>query len=252
MDTPTATLDPTAETPSYPLPLPPPASLTQPQPPNEPQAQPHVTATTETKPENLLEPFRQYMLRMLEKPLTMPSAGKTLRKLQRAAEIGQQACDLLSPKHRARNKRMPAGMGYICPPSAMDEWDDDDDDGQTLGMPQVFSVGANPSPNPILNQNPGGIYDRETFGATAIRELVTALKPQTRSVSEIVKAIAEARSLGLEDIATELTAQLRAEAKPPIDPAGAIGAVAKAIDVDNCCHPSLVGTTATGLAVGGP
>lgn len=80
---------------------------------------------------------------------------------------------------------------------------------------------SGPLPNPIGpyddDLEPRMGPDRETFGAKILRELVAVIPQVSRTMREdpaqIVKAIAEARANGMDDIATQLEERLRGE--PP-------------------------------------
>ena len=90
--------------------------------------------------------------------------------------------------------------------SPMDPMDDEEPEVEIAGTPNPMT----PMPNPMG-------MDRETFGAKILRELVAVVPQVARSLREdpaqIVKAIAEARGAGLNDIAKELEARLRGETK---------------------------------------
>lgn len=186
-------------------------------------------AAPSTEPDPLLEPFRAELLRLLELPFSPHVAARALPKIKRTIEAAWLALGLRDPKRRAGRAM------NVCTGADMGEWADPDDGPQMLGTSQIVPYSVGWSGNPSLNPssfNAGSMQDRETFGATAIREIVGALKPPAQSVTELVKAIAEARAHGLDDVAAELMQQLRSSAATPPDPAAlqaTIGAAAKSV-----------------------
>jgi len=144
--------------------------------------------TSETTTDPMLEPFRDELLRLLTEPFSVEVATKMLPILARTVNAAQETVFLRNPKVKRQSRR-----GFVCGPDYMDPMDD--------GESMMGSV-----------KN-----DREAFGAEMMRQVVSAVKPQTQSATELVKAIAEARSLGLGDVADALLKQLTATAALPAE-----------------------------------
>lgn len=175
------------------------------------QADPNLAA------DPLLEPFRQEILSLLQKPFTVAEAAAALPKLERTIAAAQATLMLRDAKSRLRRT-----------PWQSQGW------GVSMNPPIPYPDDA--TPEDLEAANARLMADRETYGTKALREIVSTLRPTTQSATELVKAIAEARALGLDEVVDELMKQLRQSAMMPTDAstatrAAVLGpAIAKAID----------------------
>jgi hypothetical protein len=158
-------------------------------------------------PDALLEPFRGEMLELLATPFTHEDAKKTLPLLHRMVTTAIDVLRLRLPRVSRMQSCGPyGGIGYPMTPG--------------VGMDPFADLDGSGPPN-VGPQMPMQSVDREAFGASMIREIVSAAKPNPQSATELVRAIAEARSLGLDDVAKDLLQQLTLSTVAPTDVAAA-------------------------------
>ena len=172
---------------------------------------------TETKPDTpesdpVMDAFRMELQRLFtgDKPLT----ARNLNLIIQTATAARDILALRNPRLRGRcrpgaiNAMYGGYQGGMMSP--MDPMDDEEAEAETVTGNGIPPLPPYPMPNPMG-------MDRETFGAKILRELVAVVPQVARSLREdpaqIVKAIAEARGAGLNDIAKELEARLRGETK---------------------------------------
>ncbi len=147
------------------------------------------------KPDPLLEAFRIELATLCDAPLD----AKGIHKILTTAQAAQQVLLLRNPRSVRR-----CGNNFVGPSigpygttfyGAMDPMDD----GETSA----------PMPNPIAP-----FQNTETFGATMVREIVSALRPPEQSTADLVRALADARKLGMDDVAEKLFASLQSRVDP--------------------------------------